>query len=556
MLNVLFNFAVKALLLLCPVNTYVTCAAILLLTLNWGCKRSGSTDDLMVFRYNESAGISSLDPAFSRNLENIWACKMLYNGLVSTNDDLQIVPAIAREWSVDSSGTRYTFTLRPDVRFHDHALFPEGKGRKVVASDFVYSFERLLDPKLASPGTWVFAQVRQPQGFEALNDSTLVIHLQKPFPPFLGLLGMPYCSVLAREVVEHYMDDYRVHPVGTGPFALHFWIESTRLVVLKNQHYFEMDDAGQRLPYLDAVSVSFIPDKSAAYLDLLKGNFDFMSGLHSSYKDELLSPDGVLNVLYADKLYLQTHPFLKTDYLGFVVAPVGGKDSPWLNTDLRKALNYAIDRAGMVRYLRNNVYAPATGGFIPKGMPGHAAAAGYGYQPDSVRALLGRAGYPGGKGLAPLVLSTTSDYVDLCEFVQHQAGQFGIQVKVDVLPSSVHRERSARGDLAFFRKSWLADYPDDENFMALFYSENVTPQGPNYFFYSNPRADSLYRAALRITDAGQRAQLYRQMDSLVMQDAPVVNLYYDMVMRFVSHRVTGLDRSPMNVLDLRRLRVE
>lgn len=520
------------------------------------CARPGDHSDLSVFRYNESAGISSLDPAYSRNLENIWACNMLYNGLTEVNDRLEVKPAIARSWTVDSSGTRYTFHLSGDVFFHDSEVFPDSAGRRVTAHDFVYSFSRITDPELSSPGNWVFGMTASDMPFEAVDDTTLIIRLARPFPPFLGLLGMKYCSVVPREAVERYGDDFRSHPVGTGPFRFHFWIENSRLVLRKNEQYFERDSVGTRLPYLDVVAVSFIPDKSAAYLDLLKGNFDFMSGLHSSYKDELLNAQGELNPLHADRFYLQKHPFLKTDYLGFVTDPPGAEPGPWGRAELRRAVNYGVDRTSMVRYLRNNVYTPADGGFIPRGMPGHVEGSGYSYRPDSVRAILRRAGFPGGEGLPPLRLSTTSDYVDLCEFVQHQLGEFGIEVSVDVLPASVHRERSARGDLQFFRKSWLADYPDDENFMALFYSENITPKGPNYFFYADNDFDRLYREALSVTDPLRRRELYRAMDSLVTRDAPVVPLYYDVVMRFVSHRVSGLDSNPMNFLDLRRVKVE
>ncbi len=530
--------------------------ACLLVSIMAGCKKKHNHDDKMIFRYNESSGISSLDPAFSRNLENIWACNMLYNGLVVINDDLTISPSIASSWEVDSAGLTYTFYLRDDVLFHDNEVFEQGKGRTVVASDFAYSFNRILDPKLTSPGTWVFSALSAESPFEAPNDSTFVVHLQRPFPPFLGLLGMEYCAVVPHEAVTHFGDDFRNNPVGTGPFKFNFWIENTRLVLLKNENYFEADSNGYTLPYLDAVSVSFVPDKSAAYLDLLKGNFDFMSGLHTSYSDELLTQDGQLNPIYADQLYLQQHPFLKTDYLGFTIKESDGTENPWLNPQLRKAVNYAIDRVSMVRYLRNNVYTPANGGFIPKGMPGYSANNGYSYQPDSVRSLLKREGYPEGKGLPTLELSTTSDYVDLCEYAQHQLSQFGISVKVDVLPASVHRELSSRGDLPFFRKSWLADYPDDENFMALFYSPNESPNGPNYTRFSHKGADSLYEAALETTNPDLRKALYCQMDSLVMAQAPIVPLYYDMVMRFVSKRVSGLDHNPMNVLDLREVKIE
>jgi peptide/nickel transport system substrate-binding protein len=327
-------------------------------------------------------------------------------------------------------------------------------------------------------------------------------------------------------------------------------------VLLRNEAYFERDETGRPLPHLDAVEISFVPDKGAAFLDLLKGRYDFMSGLHGSYKDELLTPAGQLNALYSDKLYLQRHPFLKTDYLGFVVSPAAGAPAtPWHRRDLRRAVSYAIDREALVRYLRNNVYTPAGGGFIPAGMPGYNARAGYSYRPDSVRAILRRAGYPDGKGLPTLRLSATSDYADICEFVQHQLGRFGISCAVDILPASVHRELSARGELEFFRKSWLADYPDDENFMALFYGPNQTPAGPNYFFYRNPLFDRMYEEAMHTTHPVTRTLLYARMDSIAMSDAPAIALYYDVVMRFVSHRVSGLDASPMNVLDLRRVKV-
>ncbi len=526
-----------------------------LLILLSACQASETDESKMIFRYNESAGVSSLDPAFSRNLENLWVCNMLFNGLVEIDDQLDIKPAIAQSWTIDSTGTFYRFQLRDDIYFHDSEVFPAGKGRKVVAADVVYSFERVLSPELASPGSWVFAAAADSLPFRAIGDTVVEIRLSKAFPPFLGILGMKYCSIVPREAVDYYKDDFRKNPVGTGPFRFHFWIENTRLVLLPNDDYFERDEQGNKLPYIDAVSVSFIPDKGAAYLDFVKGNFDMISGLHSSYADELLTPTGELNPLYANDFKLEKHPFLNTDYLAFNVNPAAGEQGIWKNPDFRRAMSYAIDRRAMVRYLRNNVYTPGTGGFIPKGMPGFQPTVGYDFQPDSVRKILDRLGFPGGKGLPTIQLSTTTDYVDICEYVQHQLGNFGIPIKVDVLPASVHRERSARGDLIFFRKSWLADYPDDENFMALFYSANMVPNGPNYSQYSNPIFDKLYDRALATVEREDRIELYRQMDSIVMLTAPVMPLYYDEVVRILRKNVEGLDRNPLNVLDLRRVKL-
>ncbi|PKO95198.1 MAG: ABC transporter substrate-binding protein, partial [Bacteroidetes bacterium HGW-Bacteroidetes-9] len=257
-----------------------------------------------VFRYNESAGITSLDPAFARNQANIWAVNQLFNGLVQLDSNLIVRPCIAKNWMVSDDGKTYTFFLRTDVYFHDDPSFAGGKGRNVIAEDFVYSFQRLADKKLASPGAWVLGAVQLLNNLpdvSSLNDTTLIIRLQKPFPPFLGMLSMQYCSVVPMESIEYYKNDFRSNPVGTGPFRFKMWKEGVKLIMLKNEHYFEKEH-NKQLPYLDAVAISFIIDKQSAFLEFVKGNLDFMSGLDASYKDEILTPSGKLNPTYATKI--------------------------------------------------------------------------------------------------------------------------------------------------------------------------------------------------------------------------------------------------------------
>ena len=240
-------------------------------------------DDKMIFRYNESAGIATLDPAFAKDQSIIWGCRQLYNGLIQLDTALQVQPCIAKSWTISPDGLTYTFTLRDDVRFH------EPLSRTVVASDFVYSFNRILDPDVASPGAWIFADV---DNFSATDDTTFVIRLKKPFAPFLGELGMVYCSVVPHEVVEQYGKEFRSHPCGTGPFKFQYWKEGVKLVLRKNPDYFETDCDGSPLPYLDAVAVTFIVDRQTVFLEFVKGNLDFMNSLDASYKDEILTLDG------------------------------------------------------------------------------------------------------------------------------------------------------------------------------------------------------------------------------------------------------------------------
>lgn len=516
------------------------------------------TDRSRVFRYNESNGISSLDPAFARNLENMWACNQLFDGLVELDSTLQVVPSIAHSWDISDDGTVYTFRLRSDVYFHDDPCFEGGKGRLLTASDLVYSFERILSDELASPGRWVFNQVDTSKSpFLAPNDSTLVIRLKNPFPPFLGLLTTQYCNALPKEAIDHYGDDFRSNPVGTGPFKFAFWMEDVALVFHRNTSFWKQDEKGQQLPYLDAVKIDFIRDMGAEFQGLLKGDYDFMSGVHASYKDELLTMDGKLQSGF-EQLKFQKTAFIKTDYLGILVddSLELSANSPLHNKKVRQAISFAIDKKKMVKYLRNNTVIPAELGFIPKGMPPFSQDAGYGYSydPDKARSLLKEAGFPGGKGLGIVEISTTGDYVDLIEFIQHNLSEVGIEVSVNVLQSGPHREMVAKSRLPVFRKSWFADYADAENFLSLFYSKNFCPNGPNYTHYYSSSFDSLFERSIQTVDVIEREKLYRKMDSLVMSDAPVVPLFYDQVSHFIRNEVTGFQTNPVNMIDLSTVR--
>ena len=505
-----------------------------------------------VFYYNESAGITSLDPAFTNNQENIWWVNQLFDGLVEMDNDMNVVPLIAKDWQIDSAGTTYTFNLRNDVYFHQNQCFINGT-RKVLASDFVFSFNRLLEDDLLSPGTWIFKQCAE-DPFLALNDSTLQIKLKQPFPPFLSILTMQYCNVVPKEAIEYYKKDFFSNPVGCGPFRLNFWLENNVLALLKNQDYYLTDNDGLQLPHLDAVKVSFVRDKSAMFLDFLKGNYDMISGLHPSYKDELLSPLGDLKESYQSMAYLQKMPYLKTDYLGILVDvdnPLS-VDAPTSIKKIRQAMNLAINREDMVLFIKNNAAIAAIDGFVPPAIINKKTdALKYAYDLNRAKEILTESGYPEGKGLPEIRLATTEGYVELCEFVQNELRKIGMNVVIDVLPTANHRSTVANSKSLFFRKSWIADYGDAENFLSLFYSENFAPDGSNYTHFKNVEFDELYELSIMTTDPTERMELYSKMDSIISEEAPVIPLFYDQVIRFISKDITGLNNNALNLLDLK-----
>jgi oligopeptide transport system substrate-binding protein len=518
-----------------------------------------------IFHYNESKDIATLDPAYARNLAKVWPVNQLFNGLLQLDDSLQIKPCIAHKWEISMDGRIYTFHLRNDVYFHDNALFQSGKGRKVVASDFVYSFNRLLDPATASPGAWVFNFVNgnEPNttnGFKAINDSTVQIFLKSPFPAFLGLLTIAYCFVVPKEIVTHYGRDFRNHPVGTGPFKFKLWIEGEKLILLKNENYFEKDINGTKLPKIDGVSISFIADKQSEFLEFIKGRLDFISGVNASFKDELLTPTGKLNPAYSSKFNMLVCPYLNTEYLGILVDSSLEivRKSPLHDKLIRQAINLSIDRKKMISNLRNNIGFPANSGFIPKGMPSFSASDvhGYNYNPDSARKLLVKAGHPGGKGLSPIKIVTVSDYSDICEYVQHELEQVGIPIEVEVVTGLSYREMIANSRLNLFRASWVADYPDAENYLALFYGPNLCPKGPNYTRFKNKSFDRLYELSLKEPDFSKREKVYHQMDQMIINEAVTIPLYYDVAIRFTQKNIYNLGINPMNNLILKYVEIK
>lgn len=535
---------------------------VLVVVMGWSCGGpvQQNQEDRTVFRYNESAGITSLDPAFARNMENIRATHLIFNGLVELDEELNVRPSIASSWEISDDGLVYTFVLRDDVYFHPSELFGKEGQRKVTAEDFVNSFLRIMDPELASPGAWIFQNLDKSQdnhlGVEALSNDSLRIYLESPFPPFLSLLSMKYCSVVPHEVVEHYGLDFRNHPIGTGPFKFQMWKEGAKLVLLRNDAYFEKDIDGLGLPYLDAVAITFVKDEEVEYLNFLKGELDYLSGTNGS-NAEFMTPKGHLKAKYEGKFRVISQPYLNTEYLGFLVdeGREDLKDHPLMIREVRQAINMGFDRSSMVRYLKNNIGTPANAGFVPRGLPSFDAekVKGYTYRPDSARKLLAKAGFPEGEGLPELQLSTTSQYLTLCEFIQGQLAEIGIRIKLDLNPAATNRELIALSKVNFFRKSWVADYPDAENYLALFYSKNFAPTGPNYTHFSNREYDDLYEQARAEVDVAKRQELYRKMDRILIHEAPVVPLYYDQVVRYVQSNVIGLGSNPMNWLDLRKV---
>lgn len=511
-----------------------------------------------IFHYNEQTGIASLDPAFAKNQSIMWAVHQLYNTLVEVDSQLNIVPSLAKRWDISDDKTTYTFHLRNNVVFHNDDCFANGKGRRMTAKDVEYSFKRIVDKTTASPGSWIFnSKVDSVNGFKAIDDTTFQLKLIRPYQPILGILSMQYCSIVPFEAVEKYGTDFRRHAVGTGPFQFVAWEEGQALVMKKNPSYFEVDDKGKRLPYLDGIKISFYDSKATEFLLFRQKKLDFINDIDASFKDEVLTKRGILRKDWQGKIQLQTHPYLNIEYFGILVdtSNVLLKNSPLALKKIRQAINYGFDREKMVLYLRNSLGIPAQSGFVPAGLPSFDSikVKGYSYNPDLARKLIKEAGYSP-RTLPAIKLQTIPIYSEIASYVARQLEEVGFKIQVDVVQKSLLLDLTSNSKTPFFRGSWIADYPDAENYLSVFYSKNPAP--PNYTRYHNPEFDELFEKAITETNDSLRYKLYQQADQVMMNDAPVVPLWYDVVVHLVQPSVTGFPANALNLLELRRVQMQ
>jgi peptide/nickel transport system substrate-binding protein len=336
------------------------------------------------------------------------------------------------------------------------------------------------------------------------------------------------------------------------------WEEGQALVMKKNPHYFEKDSTGFSLPYLDGIKVSFLDNKATEFLEFQQKRLEFINDIDPSFKDEVITKSGDLRKQWKDKIVLVKHPYLTTEYLGILqdtnLSVV--KNSPLRNVKVRNAINNGFNRRKMMMYIRNSIGTPAESGFVPAGFPSFDSSSvmGYRYDPAKSLQLLKEAGYPNGAGLPPIKLLTVPIYGDLASYIANELREIGIKINVEIIQKSLLLEQTAKSEALFFRGSWIADYPDAENFLSVFYGKNPAP--PNYTRYKNPRFDKLYEAALAEKDDSLRWKIYRQADQLMIKDAPVVPLWYDMVIRLVQPYVKNFVPNSLNLLELRKVKLE
>lgn len=539
-----------------------------------GCTKADRNPN--IFHTSSSAKIKGMDPAQSQDLYSGNEVSRVYETVLEYHQfkrPYELQPLLAESMPVISKdGLTYTIKLRKGVLFHDDASFPEGKGREMKAKDLEYSLKRLADPRVQSTGWWVLNgrvvglnEFRTKyekgdagatnyddvvEGLRATDEYTLEIKLVRPYPQLLNVLAMPYTSVVAKEAVAKYGPEFINHAVGTGPFVLTEYNPNDRLIYKRNPNYREvlypsegekgdkeaglLADAGKRLPFVDGVEVRVITEDQPRWLHLMRGDLD-TGGIPKDNFGTSVGPIDPAKDLTYDNIQLAKDIKDKGINLATSVAAdftytafnIESKEIPqFADKRVRQAISLALDDKDSIRLFYNNMATKAQTP-IPPGIAGYDPTYVNPYRTGDIekaRKLLAEAGYPGGKGFPVIPFDTQANATSrqLAEYAVKQMDRIGLKLNIVAGTWPQMLERIQRRQTQMWGIAWLADYPDAENFLQLFYGPNAQPGGMNSSYYKNKAYDQLFEQARVMPDSPARTEIYKRLARMVVEDTPVV----------------------------------
>lgn len=531
-----------------------------------------------VIRLNEVEAIKSLNPIAVNDIPSFHVGTQLFEGLVKFDqNDLSIVSAIARTWEHNENSTEWTFHLRSNVMFHPDPCFADGKGRVLTAKDVKFCFDKLCsaDPNNAqfdvtfkdrvvgANESFESSKTGKPMpvsGIKIVNDSTITISLKSSIAGFLNILAMPGCWIYPQEAFDKYAADMRIHPVGTGPFMLDNMKEGEVLILKKNPDYYGIDKDGNKLPYLDGVKFGFIREKKAEILEFKSGNLDMVYRLPVEIFHEIM---GDLENAKNRKTDFQiiNSPALNTNAIGFNCT-----SGTFSKKEVRLAFNYAIDRQKIADFTIKGEGTAASYGMVPyidffeKDGYNFKALKGYTFDPAKAKEYLKKAGFPDGKGFPKVTLQINPAGGDrnklIAEVIQKMLKEnLNVDIEINNVPLAEHIDNMTSGKSEMFRFSWIADYPDPETYMTLFYGKHVPTNTTeksyiNYTRFKNARFDSLFEASFKESDKAKRYAILAQAEQIVIDEAPVMPIFYDENFRLEQLNVRNFPENAMNYMDL------
>jgi peptide/nickel transport system substrate-binding protein/oligopeptide transport system substrate-binding protein len=486
---------------------------------------------------------ATLDPARISDVYSRSVAQQIFDGLVQFDSTLTVTPALAQFWKASRDGKTWTFTLRRGVKFHH--------GRELTADDVVFSFTRILDPRLKSSAAAMFSNIEGAaefqrgaaaavSGLSALDASTVQIVLTESFAPFVSVLAMGHAKILPRDLVERGADAFGTAPVGTGPFKFSGWERGRSIALVRNADYFDGP------PHL----------RGLVFRVFQGGN---VPAMYEEFRQGRLEDTPVPTTEHSHAAAAVEYQYIKRPMFSLRHYGFNTRMKPLDDRRVRRAITAAIDRPAILDGVFLSRYIPAHG-IVPPGTlafnPGVKATA---FDPTRARALLAEAGYAGGRGMPAItfVSGVRSERI-LTEHGQIKKALDAVGIRAEFQyqtdwPTFVRT--LGEGKAGAYLYAWHADIPDPDNFLHLLFHSR-SPR--NYMGYANPLVDELLTRARGERDLQRRVDLYRRAEQIILDDAPLIPFWHYPYERLFQPYVRSVEVNGLGdpYIPLRKIRLE
>lgn len=526
-----------------------------------------------IFRLNESEFVDNIFPPHIVDIHSTRVAEIIFEGLFRLDQsNLALVNGLAKDWEVDATRTKYIFNLRKGVLFHDNKCFAQDKGREFTAKDVEYCYTHLCSSSKDNQGYSIFrdflvganeyyeGKADKVTGIKVIDDHTIEMTLTKPNALFLYTLAEPFALIYPKEAVDYYKDKIGVNPVGTGPFMLkksEDFVEANNIYLKRNNHYYLKDDLGNQLPFLDAVSITFVEDKLQEMNSFKHGNYEMIYHIPTEAIISLKEYNDDNEDL--KDYQLQNTPEMSTHFLGFLLTD----NSIFSDINLRKAFSYGINRKLIQdKVLSGEAHDAGLYGISPpnafKDYPSETIK-GYDLNLDTARYFYKQTGFSKNKN-PKIRLDYNSDGERNFKVAQEIKSEImlnlGIDIELNPVPLTKHIDNIMSGKSEFYLLDWVYDYPHPENFLLSFYSHEINDgekSYPNVSRYKNPEFDNLFEKGLFQIHPDSSLKPLFKAEQLLMNDAPIVVLWYDESYRMLQPYVKDFPNNAMQYRDFREI---
>lgn len=489
-------------------------------------------------------------------------------------DKARAVPLLADGMpSLSKDHLTVTIKIKKGIRYQNDPCFTQtqGKGRELKAQDFIYGWKRNANPANESQGFWIwenkvvgindfqkkFGSGRpaedvmkdEVEGFKALDDYTIQLKLLKPYPQLLYVMTMTFTSPVPPESIRYYGKDFVNHPVGTGPFRIQSYNPTARAVLVKNENFrdefFPAADklsekykdfsaySGRKLPIVDAIDFVVVKEEQPRWLGFLSGKFDQIKIPKDNFNDAIQNRTEIKPEFKKKGIYVSIEPAITYWY-----ASMNIKDRTLgSNKYLRQAIASAVDAKSWLEMFKNGRGSLQTevSPHVVKDRCGRPYR--WTFNLERAKALLAKAGYPGGRGLPPLRWDTRRAEMterQIAELMSRNFAQIGIKLEVTANTFPIFLDKSHKGNLQLSKGGFVLDYPDAENAYQLLYGPNKAP-GPNESNFDNPEFNKLFEQIAIMPSGEERRQLICKMEEIVQEEVPWGYGFYEDEYRLAHH---------------------